>query len=96
MISVHVVPFARDQGISLAGASLTLTAYGLGSVIGRLAAGAVSDRLGTSATIRAGYMIQIARARWRSAGASRATRVLDLARACSGSASRPPTRWSPR
>ena len=39
MISVHVVPFARDQGISLAGASLTLTAYGLGSVVGRLASG---------------------------------------------------------
>jgi MFS family permease len=59
MISVHVVPFARDQGISLAGASLTLTAYGLGSVGGRLAAGAVSDRLGTFVTIRAGYLVQI-------------------------------------
>jgi MFS family permease len=59
MISVHVVPFARDQGISLAGASLTLTAYGLGSVVGRLASGAVSDRLGTFVTIRAGYTIQI-------------------------------------
>jgi MFS family permease len=59
MISVHVVPFARDQGISLAGASLTLTAYGLGSVGGRLASGAVSDRLGTFVTIRAGYTIQI-------------------------------------
>jgi predicted MFS family arabinose efflux permease len=60
MISVHVVPFARDQGISLAGASLTLTAYGLGSVGGRLAAGAVSDRLGTFVTIRVGYLVQIA------------------------------------
>jgi MFS transporter, OFA family, oxalate/formate antiporter len=59
MISVHVVPFARDQGISLTGASLTLTAYGLGSVVGRLASGAVSDRLGTFVTIRAGYTIQI-------------------------------------
>ena len=60
MTSVHVVPFARDQGVSLAGASLTLTAYGLGSVCGRLASGAVSDRLGTVATIRAGYVAQIA------------------------------------
>ena len=60
MTSVHVVPFARDQGVSLAGASLTLTAYGLGSVCGRLASGAVSDRLGTVATIRAGYLAQIA------------------------------------
>jgi MFS transporter, OFA family, oxalate/formate antiporter len=59
MISVHIVPFARDQGISLTGASLSLTAYGLGSVVGRLASGAVSDRLGTFVTIRAGYTIQI-------------------------------------
>src|SRR5262245_11589426 len=60
MTSVHVVPFARDHGVSLAGASLTLTAYGLGSVCGRLASGAISDRLGTVVTIRAGYMAQIA------------------------------------
>jgi MFS transporter, OFA family, oxalate/formate antiporter len=60
MTSVHVVPFARDQGVSLTGASLTLTAYGLGSVIGRLASGAVSDRLGSVVTIRASYLVQIA------------------------------------
>jgi MFS family permease len=60
MTSVHVVPYARDQGVSLAGASLTLTAYGLGSVCGRLASGAISDRLGTVVTIRAGYLAQIA------------------------------------
>lgn len=58
MVSVHVVPFARDQGISLAGASLALTAYGIGSVGGRIAAGAVSDRIGTLTTIRAAYVIQ--------------------------------------
>jgi MFS family permease len=59
MISVHAVPFARDQGISLAAASLALTAYGLGSVTGRLTAGAVSDRLGAHTTIRIGYVVQI-------------------------------------
>jgi MFS family permease len=58
MISVHAVPFARDRGIGLAGASLALTAYGVGSVSGRLAAGAMSDRLGTLATIRAAYVIE--------------------------------------
>jgi MFS family permease len=58
MISVHIVPYARDQGISLAGASLALTAYGIGSVVGRLAAGAVSDRIGTRSTMRAGCAIQ--------------------------------------
>ena len=58
MISVHAVPFARDQGVSLAGASLALTAYGVGSVVGRLAAGMVSDRLGTRVTIGAAYVLE--------------------------------------
>jgi len=59
MISVHAVPFARDQGVSLADASLALTAYGIGSVAGRLTAGAVSDRVGTRTTIGAAYVIEI-------------------------------------
>ena len=58
MISVHIVPYARDQGISLAGASFALTAYGVGSVVGRLAAGAISDRIGTRSTMRGGCAIQ--------------------------------------
>jgi MFS family permease len=58
MVSVHIVPFARDQGISLAGASLALSAYGVGSAAGRLTAGVVSDRVGTLTTIRAGYTIE--------------------------------------
>jgi MFS family permease len=58
MISVHAVPFARDQGISLADASLALTAYGVGSAVGRLIAGAVSDRLGTRPTIGAAYLLE--------------------------------------
>jgi len=56
MVTVHIVPFARDQGVSLAGASLALTAYGIGSFIGRLAGGVTSDRLGTLATVRAAYL----------------------------------------
>ncbi len=59
MISVHAVPFARDRGVSLAGASLALTAYGVGSVVGRLIAGAVSDRFGTRLTIGAAYLLEI-------------------------------------
>jgi MFS family permease len=55
MLGVHIVPFARDRGIDLATAALALTAYGLGSVIGRLAAGVVSDRLGTLATLWTGF-----------------------------------------
>ena len=59
MVSVHVVPFARDQGVSLAAASLALTAYGIGSVSGRLTAGAVSEQIGAHTTIRLGYLLQI-------------------------------------
>ncbi len=59
MMSVHVVPFARDLGVSLASASLALTAYGVGSVTGRVGAGFVSDRLGTLTMIRAGFVLQI-------------------------------------
>ena len=58
MVTVHIVPFARDQGVSLAGASLALTAYGVGSVGGRVAAGAMSDRIGTITTMRIAYVAQ--------------------------------------
>ena len=58
MVTVHIVPFARDQGVSLAGASLALSAYGVGSVGGRVAAGAMSDRIGTITTMRAAYVVQ--------------------------------------
>jgi len=59
MISVHIVPFAHDQGISLAGASIALTAYGVGAVTGRVASGVVSDRIGTFTTIRLSYVLQM-------------------------------------
>ena len=58
MVTVHIVPFARDQGVSLAGASLALSAYGVGSVGGRVAAGAMSDRIGTITTMRIAYVVQ--------------------------------------
>ena len=58
MISVHAVPFARDQGVSLAGASLALTAYGVGSVVGRIISGMASDRLGTRATMGTAYVLE--------------------------------------
>jgi len=59
MISVHAVPFARDQGVSLTGASLSLTAYGIGSAIGRLLGGTLSDRVGARRTIAAAFVLQI-------------------------------------
>jgi MFS family permease len=59
MVSVHAVSFAHDQGVGLAGASLALTAYGIGAVGGRLAAGALSDRFGTAPTMRAAYLVEM-------------------------------------
>jgi MFS family permease len=59
MFSVHAVPFARDQGVTLAIAALALTAYGVGSVIGRLVSGTLSDRLGTRTTMRASYVVEL-------------------------------------
>ncbi|PWU25592.1 MAG: hypothetical protein C5B48_00520 [Candidatus Rokuibacteriota bacterium] len=58
MVSVHIVPFARDRGIDLAGASLALTAYGVGSVTGRIAGGAACDRFGAAPTIRVAYTVE--------------------------------------
>jgi MFS family permease len=58
-VTVHIVPFARDQGVSLGGASLALSAYGIGSVGGRVAAGALSDRIGTVTTMRIAYTVQV-------------------------------------
>jgi MFS family permease len=58
MISVHAVPYARDRGVTLAAASLALTAYGLGSVTGRLTAGLLSDRLALRVATTSGYAIE--------------------------------------
>jgi predicted MFS family arabinose efflux permease len=60
MLSVHIVPYARDRGLDLEQAALALTAYGLGSVGGRLVFGAASDRLGSTATMRLCFGLQIA------------------------------------
>ena len=59
MLSVHVVPYARDRGIDLGPAALALTAYGLGAVAGRLVFGIASDRLGTKTTMAVCFALQI-------------------------------------
>jgi MFS transporter, OFA family, oxalate/formate antiporter len=51
MVPVHAVPFARDHGLPLEQASFLLTAYGVGSALGRVAAGLLADRFGTPATL---------------------------------------------
>jgi MFS family permease len=57
--SVHAVPFARDQGLTLAIAALALTAYGIGSVAGRLVSGVLSDRFGARSMMRVAYVLEL-------------------------------------
>ena len=57
MVNVHIVPFARDAGFGLAGASLALTAYGIGAAGGRVLGGVISDRVGSVATQWLAYLI---------------------------------------
>ena len=50
MVTVHLVPYLTDQGVSLERASLALSIYGISSIAGRLAFGLAADRLGTRPT----------------------------------------------
>ena len=59
MVGVHAVPSLLDHGVGLAAASLALTAYGLGSIVGRVSSGALGDRFGTRPTIGVGYLIEV-------------------------------------
>jgi MFS family permease len=59
MMTVHVVPYARDRGVDLASAALALTAYGVGAAVGRLASGPLSDRLGPQPIMRASFTLQV-------------------------------------
>lgn len=59
MVTVHAVPFAHDHGLALEQASFLLSAYALGSAVGRLASGLVADRLGTPATLYACIALQM-------------------------------------
>ncbi len=51
MMAIHMVPYAKDQGITLERASLALTIYGVSSIGGRLLFGVAADRLGTRPTV---------------------------------------------
>jgi len=59
MLTVHVVPFARDRGLRLEVAALALTAYGLGAVVGRVVGGLAADRMGTMPIMWTGYGLQV-------------------------------------
>jgi MFS transporter, OFA family, oxalate/formate antiporter len=47
MMSIHLVSFVKDQGVTLERASLALTILGTGTIAGRILVGIASDRIGT-------------------------------------------------
>ena len=51
MVSVHIVPYSTAIGISSTKASLGLSFLGVGTVIGRVIAGAASDKIGRTLTL---------------------------------------------
>src|SRR6267378_3569262 len=60
MVTVHSVAYARDRGVPLEQASLALTAFGVGAIVGRLVAGAAADHFGVRTTMRVCLVIQAA------------------------------------
>jgi MFS family permease len=57
---VHLVPFARDLGHPPLAAASAISALGGGAVVGRLAMGWISDRLGRRFTIAISMLLQAA------------------------------------
>ena len=55
---VHLVPLAQDLGLSPAVGAAVLSALGAGSVVGRLAMGALSDRIGRRPALAASLVLQ--------------------------------------
>jgi MFS family permease len=53
---VHIVPFARDLGISQSTAVLLASLIGIGSIAGRFGLGTIADRLGRRATMIAMFL----------------------------------------
>ena len=58
-ISVHVVPYVRDAGLSLERAAFGLTAYGIGAAVARLAVGSMADRFESRPAMHLCVAIQI-------------------------------------
>lgn len=56
---VHLAPFAEDLGSSSSAAALSVSALGLGGIVGRLSVGAASDRLGRRSSLAIMLALQI-------------------------------------
>ena len=47
MMSIHLVSYVKDRGVTLERAALALTILGTGTIVGRILVGMAADRLGT-------------------------------------------------
>lgn len=59
MIMIHIVPYLTDRGMSAPLAANVLGAIGLGSIFGRVLAGAVSDRYGVKRVLLACLVVKV-------------------------------------
>lgn len=59
MVMVHIVPFARDEGISRETAAWLLTLYGGVAIVSRVGVGWISDMLGNRATYLGCLLLQM-------------------------------------
>jgi MFS family permease len=56
---VHLIPFARDLGVSALWAATLLSALGIAAIAGRVIMGGFSDRIGRRGTLAAGLVLQV-------------------------------------
>ncbi len=64
MIVIHLVSHVKDQGVALEVASLALTLFGVGAIVGRILFGVAADRLGTKSTFFLCSFLQVAALTW--------------------------------
>jgi OFA family oxalate/formate antiporter-like MFS transporter len=58
LAAVHVVPFAQDMGITPSMAARSMATLGIGSMLGKIIMGALSDRIGRKRTLGMAYLLQ--------------------------------------
>jgi MFS family permease len=63
-LTVHLVPYVRDRGVTLEEASLALPLFGVGIIIGRLLFGFFADKLGTKWTFGLCQVLQVITLTW--------------------------------
>jgi len=70
IVAIHLVSYAKDRGVTLEAASLTLTLFWVGATVGRVAFGAAADRLGTLRTSWLSQTLQLITLGWLLTGPS--------------------------